>query len=130
MWQKLGLDRLELSMAKLTVDDQRERNGTVIIHTTTTYRGKHESVEQDKTSEDAGTQTADLLIEHCVTYTAASSGVELKNDVSISGHTWNEQLGELKTLPRVGVRWAIDPDAQVTYYGRGPHENYSDRAHG
>jgi beta-galactosidase len=34
----------------------------------------------------------------------------------------------LPDIPRIGLRFALSPDfADVAWYGRGPHENYSDR---
>lgn len=40
-------------------------------------------------------------------------------------------VGELPHLPRIGVRLAVPAALEVaTWYGRGPHENYTDRKRG
>ena len=40
-------------------------------------------------------------------------------------------FGELPELPRLGTRWILDPRIEkVSYYGRGPQENYVDRKTG
>ena len=37
--------------------------------------------------------------------------------------------GKMPELPRLGTSWILDPAlTNVTWYGRGPHENYPDRA--
>jgi beta-galactosidase len=43
---------------------------------------------------------------------------------------WHEIITreDLPDLPRVGVSWALSPELEhLTYFGRGPWENYSDR---
>ena len=36
--------------------------------------------------------------------------------------------GKMPELPRLGTSWILDPAlTNVTWYGRGPHENYPDR---
>lgn len=38
---------------------------------------------------------------------------------------------ELTDLPRFGMRWELPVNMdRLTYFGRGPHENYVDRSHG
>jgi hypothetical protein len=42
-----------------------------------------------------------------------------------------ETAGNLPVLPRVGLNMALPPGfEQLTWYGRGPHENYRDRQEG
>ncbi|MCD6520414.1 MAG: DUF4981 domain-containing protein, partial [Anaerolineae bacterium] len=57
-------------------------------------------------------------------YTIYGSG-DLLLDVELSPE------GELPTLPRVGLQLELPPGLEtLTWYGRGPHENYVDRKQG
>lgn len=58
---------------------------------------------------------------HTHTYALTAAG-----DLQVQNHV---QIGnELTDLPRVGVTLALDPALEtLTWYGRGPWENYSDR---
>ncbi len=59
-----------------------------------------------------------------VTYTVTADG-----KIRVKAH-FKGQKG-LPELPLFGMRWKMDHQVeQFTYYGYGPEENYSDRAHG
>ncbi|MDC0584805.1 DUF4981 domain-containing protein, partial [Bacteroidales bacterium] len=62
-------------------------------------------------------------VKHVAYYTIYSNGtINIKNDVLIDG------LEKMNTLPRVGLKMALaEGMANVEWYGRGPHENYTDR---
>ena len=66
-----------------------------------------------------GTGEAGFL--HVSTWTFETTGrVRIENEV--------EPFGKLPFLMRVGMDWRLDPAFErMTWYGRGPHENYIDR---
>ena len=59
--------------------------------------------------------------EHKMTWTVRGDGsLLLANEV--------EPFGHLPPLPRLGLSWTLDPELEtLTWYGRGPGENYIDR---
>lgn len=66
--------------------------------------------------------------------TAGGQQLEHRRKLSFGadGVLWLEEMvrvpPELDDLPRIGMAFTVAPDcAQVSYYGRGPHENYRDR---
>ncbi|MGN0854755.1 MAG: glycoside hydrolase family 2 TIM barrel-domain containing protein [Kiritimatiellia bacterium] len=61
---------------------------------------------------------------HVAKYTFAGDGtIRVDNEV--------RPFGDLPVLPRLGVTWRLDDAlAEVTWYGRGPRENYCDRKSG
>ena len=104
-WREAGLDRLieTTSGFETSVED-----GIAQVVIRTTARG--EGVE-------AG-------FRNTYTYRIDGQGqVTLRHEV--------EPFGELPNLPRVGLRLEL-PEAlqKLTWYGRGPHENYPDRCAG
>jgi beta-galactosidase len=61
---------------------------------------------------------------YVTTYTVYGSG-----DVVVEGHF--TPAGELPELPRFGMQMAVPPSlGTMTWFGRGPHENYWDRKTG
>jgi len=63
-------------------------------------------------------------VTHEVTYTVSSDGeIEVSNNVTSN----NPKL----VVGRMGVRWMLNKQLdQISYFGRGPMENYSDRKRG
>ncbi|MEM9985691.1 MAG: beta-galactosidase small subunit, partial [Bacteroidota bacterium] len=58
----------------------------------------------------------------CVYEISGNGAIQLKNRVTPSTSL------ELKVLPRVGLKLGLVPELEeVSWYGRGPHENYPDR---
>ncbi|MCB0036971.1 MAG: DUF4981 domain-containing protein, partial [Anaerolineales bacterium] len=89
--------------------------------------------------------TAELVEPHMVRLTvqsfvhgrAQSHGFKHTQRYTVydSGDVWLENTVEadkkLPSLPRVGINWSMPAGfEQVTWFGRGPHENYSDRKEG
>ncbi len=70
-----------------------------------------------KLSCDGGT------VEHKATYEISGDGaIKMKNVVTPTG------FEKVTSLPRVGVKMALSKGMErVKWYGRGPHENYTDR---
>lgn len=65
-------------------------------------------------------QKSEVVVPYELTYTVSACGVV---DVKASFHT-----GKDFALPRLGLRASLNPSLeQVEWYGRGPHENYTDR---
>lgn len=58
---------------------------------------------------------------HTITYTILGNGqIKLQNTIT--------PLGNLTTLPKIGVLFHLSKQLEhLTWYGRGPHENYPDR---
>ncbi len=103
LWRKAnlkGLDSKLLSLEAVQVDDS-----TVQIISTI------------ELSSESGT------IIHQATYEISGDGtIQMKNKMTPTG------FEDLVTLPRVGVKMAlVDGLEDVSWYGRGPHENYPDR---
>jgi len=100
-------------------------SGIIKLHSATIY--KPEGGGEEEEEEDS------FHAEHQIEYTIHRSGeVGLSNRVVMGGGRWWLAMsqGELKTLPRVGLLWEVPHQLDLTYYGRGPHENYPDRCHG
>lgn len=86
-------------------------------------------LQQPPTSEHEQ-QAAEGEIQVSVQYTFSADGTMLMEWMLDASHALPAKLatGLMPSLPRVGIRWAV-PGSQerVTWYGRGPHECYSDR---
>ena len=53
----------------------------------------------------------------------------IAEDGTLSIENRIEPHGKMPELPRIGTSWVLDGSlTNVTWYGRGPHENYPDRA--
>jgi hypothetical protein len=146
-WQKLGLDDLVYRLVAFDVvadhhDGDHGDGGVIIIRQSFLYHRRQlpaHLLHHDGrciTKEDL---QEDVFIEHRVEYTIdrVSSAVEMTNEVVIGGSVWHAIVsgddagqGALRSLPRVGLAWEVPHDARLTYYGRGPHENYPDRNRG
>jgi beta-galactosidase len=66
-----------------------------------------------------------------------SGDIKVKTDYFVHGNgdiLVNNEIDipdSVKTLPRIGTEWLLKKEfAYVTWYGRGPHENYIDRKDG
>ena len=101
-WQKAGLHRLERSVQEVTLT----RVGASCVRV--------------KTSVVSATATGAGF--HCqAIWTVRGDGaIDLNNHI--------EPIGELPPLPRIGVVMRLAGAFEnLRWYGRGPHENYSDR---
>ena len=104
-WVDAGLNELKSELQSF----QAETNGGKMarIDVQKKYTGKN----------------GDGFFYHCI-YTVLDNG-----DVFIDNQI--NPFGKLPTLPRVGFTFEIAKDFEnLTWYGRGPHENYSDRKSG
>jgi beta-galactosidase len=101
-WEKYGVNALQYSLVDLKVETVD--NTTVKVVSTTKADGK----------EGFG-------VYHTATYLVKGDGsVKVDNQVQFVGFQIN--------LARIGVRMLLDKKLdQMTYFGRGPWENYSDR---
>jgi beta-galactosidase/beta-glucuronidase len=102
-WLKAGLDRLEHQTETVTVEQLKLQMVRISVHTTVRAAGCPDGFE------------------HYHTYTIYGSGdVVIENRVEASPN--------LPPLPRIGLTMSLPAGfEQFTWYGRGPHENYSDR---
>ncbi len=102
-WIEAGLDRLKLSVDKITVTQPKAAMVKIAIAATARATGSRTSIK------------------HRQTYTIYGDGqVHVDNQVQV-----HKRLCE---LPRVGVSMTL-PEGfeEFVYLGRGPHENYIDR---
>ena len=83
---------------------------------------------QVKVSDLTSTGKASMAFDQQALYTVLGDGTILVNEtVTPKGPENVEQI----VLPRIGVKMSVNKDlARVTYYGRGPDENYNDRMRG
>ena len=101
-WEKAGYDSLTYTLKSFTVEDKQEKS--VSVNTVTDWAAR---------SGFAGTTV--------VRYTVYGNGY-IRVDASFKpGPTG-------LAIPRLGLRMMLDRGLEnVEWYGRGPHENYSDR---
>ncbi len=101
-WQRAGLDRLTREVRQVNVDRPTPQCLKITV------------LAVSSTPAGAG-------IEHHVTWTIRSDGsIDLDNRFV--------PFGQLPPLPRIGVVMHLTPGFErLRWYGRGPHENYSDR---
>jgi beta-galactosidase len=104
-WRNAGLDRLERKV--ISFDIEYLNGGLFRVNIKTIYKGKN-----------------DCGFEHHCTYNIIGNGqVLVDNQV--------KPFGPLPTLARMGVMLTLPGEFNnLTYYGRGPHENYCDRKSG
>ncbi|MES2775653.1 MAG: glycoside hydrolase family 2 TIM barrel-domain containing protein [Bacteroidota bacterium] len=101
-WQRFGIAALKYSL----VDIKSEALGTTAVKITTTIKAEGKE---------------GFSAYHTAVYLVQGNGsVKVENSIQFSGWRIN--------LARIGVRFLFDKRVdQVTYFGRGPFENYSDR---
>jgi beta-galactosidase len=100
-WKSAGLDQLERHVDSFTVSQLSSNLVRVaIVATSTCTNGS---------------------FVHKATWTVRGDGsLDLENNFELNG--------QLPPLPRIGLVMRLDPGLQrFRWYGRGPHENYSDR---
>lgn len=88
-----------------------------------------EEAHEDIDSKD-DEKTSELCVDVHVDYTIRSDGTLMSTWSIDCTHALPKSLpkGLFPSLPRVGVRFGIPKEySNITYYGRGPHENYPDR---
>ncbi|MEE4300406.1 MAG: beta-galactosidase small subunit, partial [Pseudomonadales bacterium] len=104
-WRALGLDALELRRARPTI--RQRADGRIQVMQRATLRAANGAV-----------------VDHHRELALGADGVlRLAEQVRIPD--------TLADLPRLGVAFRADTGlSRVTWYGRGPHENYRDRAAG
>lgn len=102
-WREWGIAHLQVENGRPTIRQRRE--GDVSLATTRKLR------------------------------TAGGQRLEHRRKLSFGadGMLWLEEMvrvpAELEDLPRIGMAFTVAPEcSQITYFGRGPHENYRDRA--
>ena len=105
-WLKVGLDQMRAQATAVTV--QQPDAHTISVH-----------VEQT-----IGSAAFPGAFQHTLIYTISGSGaVELRSQVTAAR--------SLPPLPRLGLTITLPPGfEQLSWYGRGPHENYIDRNSG
>ncbi len=104
-WLDAGLNELKRETLSFQVD--KDKNSLTCVDVRTKYKGKN----------GAG-------FDYRCIYTILNNG-----DIFIDNQI--NPFGNLPTLPRVGLMFEVSKDFEnLTWYGRGPHENYSDRKSG
>ncbi len=101
-WQKYGVNALKYSLVDFKIETAD--NNSVKVISTTKAEGK-----------------SGFSVYHCATYLVKSDGsVKVDNQVNFVGFRIN--------LARIGVRMLLDKKLdRMSFFGRGPFENYSDR---
>jgi len=102
-WYDAGLDQLTFKVQKVDVFEQDDNISIDIIGILSSARG-------------------DIAVK--TNYVIHGNGeILVNNEIDIPE--------SIKTVPRVGTEWLLKKEFdQVTWYGRGPHENYIDRKDG
>ncbi|MFI3289774.1 MAG: glycoside hydrolase family 2 TIM barrel-domain containing protein [Rikenellaceae bacterium] len=102
-WQKADIKGLKSKL--ISIDAEQLNDSKIKI------------VSVIELSSDGGT------IQHEAIYEIDGNGtIQMKNKMTPKG------FEEMTTLPRVGIKMALTEGLKdVTWYGRGPHENYTDR---
>ena len=102
-WQRVGLDKPDVSVEKISATSTSE-SINIVIH----FRHRYGDL-----------QAGEVL--SVVRYQVFPDG---KMDVKASF----SRKGALPDLPRVGMKWMLNKDLhQLHWYGLGPHDSYSDR---
>ena len=102
LWTDAGLDRLQAEVTAVTLDTHA--NGLIDVRIQTIYH----------------TPNHPNAFSHTQTITCHEGGLRVANE--IVPHI------DLPNLPRVGVQMTLPAGYEhLTYFGRGPHENYRDR---
>lgn len=100
-WDKAGLGKLERDVVRTTVSEQ---GATVQVVVVQRYRHSDQ----------------DVIETHWIYQFYSSGEWTLAVDVRMANG--------LPPVPRVGIEMPLKPDAdQLSWFGRGPHENYPDR---
>ncbi|MCK5103438.1 MAG: DUF4981 domain-containing protein, partial [Cyclobacteriaceae bacterium] len=93
-------------------------------------KAKLADLKSDKTEKDFVTITSRYNLEQVdgeqiVTYLIRGDGkIDIESSLKL-------QKGKLPDLPRFGMRWELPVNFDnLSYFGRGPHENYIDRKSG
>lgn len=104
-WLNNGLNTLESKLIDFSVDSSNKN--AIVVHTEIEYKGK-----------------GNYSCKQQVTWTILSNGSIVSDNKFIPG-------AEEISLPRIGVQMQLEPEFEnITYYGRGPEENYVDRCTG
>ncbi len=101
-WYKAGLNNLQATVRKFTV--KRTGKSSVDVQIVKYYKGKNNAA-----------------FEHTCTYTVWSNGfIHVTNNI--------KPINTPSMLPRIGLKMMVNGALEnVTWYGRGPWENYIDR---
>jgi len=105
-WRKFGLDRVKDEIKQVEINQSAPQSVRILVESTTCAPGVAEGFD-------------------CrYTYTVYGSGnIVIDTDIVPSE--------KLPPLPRIGLQFSIPGDYEtLTWYGRGPHENYCDRKEG
>ncbi len=102
-WKKSGLDQLECINKKISIS---ERDSGICIEVKGILSSK---------SGNIAVKSVYLV--------QGNGNILVNNEIDIPE--------SIKTLPRIGTEWLLKKEFdRVTWYGRGPHENYIDRKEG
>lgn len=102
-WLKAGLNRLECAVERIEIEQPQPQVVRITTWTISQAPGCDDSINHQQTTTIYG--SGDVVIENTV-----------------------EANIEADTLPRIGLKMQMPPGfEQLTWYGRGPHENYIDR---
>ena len=101
LWERYGIQNLQFTVADINV---KQANGAVVVSISTKGKGK-----------------SGFSVYHTAAYLIKGDGsIKVDNDVQFTGVKVN--------LARIGVRMMLDKKLDhMTFFGRGPFENYSDR---
>ncbi len=99
-WSLKGLDNLQPSLKEFKFQQKEDK---VIVKTAIQY------------------SSSQIKVLHHTTYEVFGNGeIKISNDI--------QPETELEVLPRIGVMMTVSEELEsLQWYGRGPHENYSDR---
>ncbi|HEY9075290.1 MAG TPA: glycoside hydrolase family 2 TIM barrel-domain containing protein [Anaerolineaceae bacterium] len=105
-WRAAGLDHLERKVQRVELVRLDEHTCEVRVHAWLCAEGKTDGIDSE------------------VTFRVYGNGeIALENQVLVNAR--------LPYLPRIGMElWLPEELDQLTWFGRGPHENYVDRKHG
>jgi beta-galactosidase len=124
-WRAAGLDRLERTVLACDVDQIQPQLVRVRVHARLGVPGQQPGFDSQVTYHVFG--SGEISIEN----TVMAAGRPPLLPAGDEGKFLQEWLGSDRWkyyLPRVGVELNLPGELEtLTWYGRGPHENYSDR---
>ncbi|WP_328996456.1 hypothetical protein OG394_17570 [Kribbella sp. NBC_01245] len=111
-WNAIGLDRLQTKVSSIDTTRLPDGSARIVVKSVAAAPG----------------HKAELSFDQAMTYTIDAGGaITLGHQVTPKG----TKLGTLPYLPRLGFSMRVPESlSRFAYYGRGPEENYNDRASG
>lgn len=96
-------------------------------HCTVVLQGEDDESARIEAQCSVCASSGDAILHLTYVYTIFSIG-KVKVEVSVKPH---EVIRHIPSLPRIGLSLVLNPlFHRIQYFGRGPHENYSDRKSG